>query len=307
MNQGNSLRLIATIAITAPLAACGGGGGGSGSNIVSTPTPPPPAPPTFTPFLPKVFPSVTANTDFTALGYEVFSGVGGASPPELRDGFSVRYDSAAQAYVIDLPSASPGRFQATSEDSFEWHGVLLDSSAPALTVNVRKPGTAAADFVYTTFGDYYQYEWAPIEFYSGVFAFGQATPAGAVPTTGTASYNAILHGTTLDWARVVGSATLQFNFAAGTLSGSMNPEVIGGLDAISLGRYDFVNTIYSVGSTNFSGGLRHESGNLTGSFNGLFTGPAAQELMARWRAQYIMPGGNGTTSEMVGVLVGRRP
>jgi hypothetical protein len=43
-----------------------------------------------------------------------------------------------------------------------------------------------------------------------------------------------------------------------------------------------------------------------GSFNGLFTGPAAQELMARWRAPYLRPG-TQSQSEIAGVLIGRKP
>jgi hypothetical protein len=41
-----------------------------------------------------------------------------------------------------------------------------------------------------------------------------------------------------------------------------------------------------------------------GTFNGLFTGPSAQELMARWTAP--MPGPN-TTQQMFGVWVGKKP
>ncbi|WP_162888003.1 transferrin-binding protein-like solute binding protein [Sphingomonas mesophila] len=300
------LQLAITTALVVPLAACGGGGGGSGGPS-STPTPPPPPPPPPPPLakFPAVFPSVTATTDFAALGYEYFRGVGGAGQTELRDNFAVRYDAAAQAYVIDLPSAPAGRFEAGSQDASYWRGYLLDQPVVSPSMDIRKPDSAG--FVYTTFGDYYQYEWAPVDFFDGVFAFGLATPAGAVPTTGSASYSALLAGTTADWYTIEGTASLQFNFGAGTLSGSMNPILVGMFNPVPLGRYDFVNTIYSVGATSFSGGLRHEGGNLTGSFNGLFTGPAAQELMARWRAQYARPDNSGTISEMVGVLVGKRP
>jgi hypothetical protein len=78
------------------------------------------------------------------------------------------------------------------------------------------------------------------------------------------------------------------------------------LDATSLGTYTFVNTVFSPGSTNFSGGLQRPGIADLGSFNGLFTGPAAQELMARWRAPYINPQ-NQKQAEIAGVLIGRKP
>jgi len=42
-----------------------------------------------------------------------------------------------------------------------------------------------------------------------------------------------------------------------------------------------------------------------GAFNGQFTGPAAQELMARWTAPTLDPNSN-TTQQMFGVWVGKK-
>ena len=305
MTIDNLLRYLATSALSLCLAACGGGGGGGGG-MGSTP-PPAPAPtptPAPAPFFPKVFPAVTASTDFAALGYESYTGVGGEAPHQLRDGIAVRYDASAQAYIIDLPSAPPGRFQATSEDSSQWRGYLLDQPMVSPSVDIRKP---IDGFTYTTLGDYFQYEWAPVDFFNGVFAFGQATPSGGVPTSGAATYSALLAGKAVDsgWD-IGGTATLSFNFASGTLAGSLSPILMAGSNTTALGQYDFVNTIYSVGGTTFSGGLKHSTNGLLGSFNGQFTGPQAQELMARWLAQYADPA-SGQPKEMFGVLIGKRP
>lgn len=306
MTEQNHRRMLVASAMAIALAACGGGGGGgSGSGMVSTPTPPPPPPsPTPTPYFPMIFPSIMTTTDFAALGYENFNLA--TSSSQLKEDFAVRYDAAAQAYVIDLPSASPGRFSATGEGPFFWSGVLLDQPLATPSVSIRKP--AHAGFVYTTFGHYYEGALSGgLHMSEGAFAFGLATPAGSVPVSGSATYSAAIDGKTLDQNYFVhGTAELQFNFAAGTLAGSLSPILNGPMDGGPLGRYDFVNTIYSVGATSFSGGLRHETNNLTGSFNGLFTGPQAQELMARWTAHYADQNGGGT-KEMFGVLVGRRP
>jgi hypothetical protein len=65
-----------------------------------------------------------------------------------------------------------------------------------------------------------------------------------------------------------------------------------------------VNTVYSVGSPTFSGELSRSGTTERGTFNGLFTGPAAQELMARWTAPIVDPN-TKTTSQMFGVWVGK--
>ena len=99
-----------------------------------------------------------------------------------------------------------------------------------------------------------------------------------------------------------------FNFGVGTLSGHFDPmlEIGGSPTLASLGRYDFVNTVFGAGSTTFSGSLSRSGITSFGAFDGGFTGPAAQELMARWTAPYINPS-NQQPGEMFGVWVGRRP
>ena len=302
------IRTMLLAGATFSLAACGGGGGsGGGSGLVSTPTPPPP--PTPTPYnLVKIFPDVTISTDFAVLGLEA-SAYNLPASSLTKTGFSVRYDAASSAYVLDFPSTQPGSFHAFDSNSRFWNGSLTDPSTVGgiqpIVVDVFKPSPANPDFQlsYTTFAQY-SYDSSPF----GVVAFGTPTPGSAVPSTGSATYNAYVAGTTNDSVYYIrGSATLNFNFGAGTLSGQFNPllyDLTGG--ALSLGQYNFQNTVFGVGSTAFSGGLRHSSNNLTGMFDGLFTGPNAQELMARWTASYVNPD-TQKNGEMFGVWVGKRP
>lgn len=98
---------------------------------------------------------------------------------------------------------------------------------------------------------------------------------------------------------ITGTAMLNFNFGAGTLSGHLD------LDS-GFGRYDFLNTLYASGSTTFSGQLSKTGIAQFGAFEGEFTGPNAQELMARWSVPYIEPG-TSLQSSMFGVFVGKRP
>ena len=121
---------------------------------------------------------------------------------------------------------------------------------------------------------------------------------------------AIVTGQTNDQMSVIGgTATLQFDFAGGTLSGHFNPVLsdLYGSSQTALGQYTFVNTVYGIGSTTFSGGLSHSNPALTGAFNGLFTGPNAQEMMARWTAGYFIQGVTSQPETMFGVWVGKRP
>lgn len=275
------------------LAACGGGGG---TSVNSTPTPPPP--PIAAPMIsPKIFPAVTATTDFAVVGSEAVS----SSTTLTTAGFSVRYDAPSGNYVMDFPSTQPAAFSAHNSaadiaNAAYWNGVVGN-----LEVTVRKPTNPDLPLTYTTLANYGLFEDDPVPF--GWLAFGSPTPAGGMPVAGTASYTAQVAGSTLDrYNYVGGTATLEFNFGAGTLTGHFDPVF---LDHNGhLGRYDFANTVYGSGSTTFSGQLSRAGLAQSGSFDGQFTGPNAQELMARWNAPYIdlLTGQQRT---IIGVWVGK--
>ena len=295
--------LLATAACC--LAACGGGSGGGG--IASTPPPPPPSPPPATTSAVKIFPNINVSTDFAAIGLEASN----RSPATLTNsGFSVRYDASTGSYVMDFPSTSPGSFRqydGNTPNATWWSGLLQDSSGVWLSsVNVLKPSNPQLELTYTSLAGYDTSGMSPEPF--GWVAFGSATPSAGVPLIGSATYNAYVAGSSLDQDYYIrGSATLQFNFGAGTLAGHFDPLIydLGG-GALSLGRYDFANTVYGAGSTSFSGSLSSSTVTGLGSFEGVFTGPAAQELMARWQAPYVIPY-TQTQSTMFGVWVGKRP
>jgi hypothetical protein len=220
-----------------------------------------------------------------------------------KNGFSVRYDSTAQGYFIDLPSRDEFLFKSSNEDSTYWHG--FDGSYVSGTfIDVFKPTSTNPEvqLTYTSFGVTNGYYTSPY----GFIAFGSATPSSGVPVTGTATYDAYVRGGTLDsFAFISGDATLQFNFGAGTLGGHFDPtHELNGV-VTSLGRYNFVNTVFGIGSPSFSGNLSHSSMSLLGAFDGRFTGPSAQELMARWTASYLPPGSQ-QPGEMFGVWVGKK-
>ena len=250
---------------------------------------------------------MTTSTNFAVLGAAT-SKLPGTIAALDTSGFGVRYDAPTDAYYIDLPYTPDAKFHSNGDDSRNWNGYL--ENAGSLNLAILKPSPTNPDIAlsYTSLVHFWEYDYddfAP----AGVVAFGMATPVGAVPTTGSATFDAIVSGMTLDQGyNVTGTAALQFNFGAGTLAGVFNPITwsTGAQANVSLGTYNFVNTVFGIGNTSFSGDLQRSGIATLGSFNGLFTGPAAQELMARWSAPYENPDSH-QISEMFGVWVGKRP
>jgi hypothetical protein len=260
----------------------------------------PAAPP---PASPARFSNVTTNTDFAVLGLEA-SGLNVPADTLARDGFSVRYDAATQGYLVDTPATGEFRFLSSAEDSSYWHGFVNNGFYGGTIVDIFKPTSTNPEIqlAYTSFGTTTGY-YAP-QF--GFVAFGQATPESGVPVTGSATYNGLIAGRPLDqYATIGGDATFQFNFGAGTLAGHMDPVFEYNGVRTNLGSYNFINTLFGVGSATFSGRLSNSGTANLGSFEGRFTGPAAQELMARWAAPYRNPS-TQQWNEMFGVIVGRR-
>ena len=252
-----------------------------------------------------IFPNVTTSTEFATLGYEAPShpiSIGSL----VGSGFSVSYDAPSNVYMMDVPASQPGDFQATTTGDRYWNGQLgslpIGGQQP-IFLDVFRPGSQNWDFslTYTSFAEY-----STSSGQFGELAFGQATPASAIPVTGSASYAAFAAGQTDFGFPIRGDVTLQFNFGAGTLAGSFDPYIYDFLSGNTpLGHYDFANTVYGVGSTTFSGELARSGLAEHGTFDGLFTGPAAQELMARWTAPYHDPTTNAD-SQMFGVWVGKK-
>jgi hypothetical protein len=252
---------------------------------------------------------VTSTTDFATLGLEASkSGVSAASLAQT--GFSVQYNAEAGVYIFNLPSSAPAGFYqniGNSPNNRFWNGEIADAPTnTAIEASVYKPTPTNPEIqlTYTTFAMYGDLN-NPAEPF-GFLAFGKATPQSGIPVTGSATYSAQLKGSTLDEPTDIGgSATLNFDFGAGKLTGHFDPGINDGLGGyIPLGRYDFVNTVYAFGDTTFSGSLSNANQPTLGSFEGLFTGPQAQELMGRWTAPYTNPFTHAN-SEMFGVLVGK--
>jgi hypothetical protein len=245
-----------------------------------------------------VFPGLTGSTEFTTLGYQSPSFTGATTASLVGSGFSASYDAAANNYVMDVPAFQPGVFESPSSDSSVFIGSLTDPSNPGQLQPITF-GASRSNLQYTAWAFYQSFR---ADLPAGWMAFGMATPQAAVPTTGSATYTAEAHG--YGGAYIDGKATLQFNFGAGTLGGSLDvwdAEYDPGV--MSYGHFDFINAVVGSGTSlgQFSGELSGSTGTQHGSFNGLFTGPNAEELMARWSASYA-----NSDYIMYGVWVGKK-
>ena len=249
---------------------------------------------------------MVSSAPFTVLA------MSGQSPANVQ--FS--YHSSNNTYEISLPGFQTGNLATIGYNGSE--GQVATSTTNQVTagssstlqpvfVMLPVPGSGYSQFSYTSFGSWgVPTGGAGSE---GIFAYGIPTAAGDVPTTGSANYSADIHASasTIPGFEVSGSTQLLFDFAGGTLSGSMHPKIADAFDGIfvDFGQYDFTQTVYSTGSTTFSG--RFIVPNLPGAdsfFSGNFTGPNAAELMARFQAPYSRSGQDGTLS---GIWIGKKP
>lgn len=292
--RNNSVR-VASVALVLTLSACGGGGGSSGGGgLVSMPPPPPP-------------PNSSAVDIFASPATQEFAVI------SVGDNVRIRYDAPTNKYEVMAGSQA-------------WKTLVDDPSHSPLAGNPNTSFVMSGSPSYFRIGAHRDYPEQSVQYHhsnlaywadgllSGVAAFGILTPAGGVPVTGSATYQGTFGGIATetypdDWSGedvpgfIQGAINLTFDFGGGSLSGSISPSLYLG-DYHSLGTLNFANTVYSSGSTNFSGAFDTP---LTGanSFAGRFTGPNAQELIGNFAFPYLSPI-DGLAQEAEGAFIAKR-
>jgi hypothetical protein len=284
MNISASKALLLTTVFA--LVGCGGGGGGGGIASTPTPTPPPPA-------AVAIIPAAASSQQFAVEG--AAHSFQGDPAPRLGDSdqLQVRYIQSSNSYEVQLPQSQawiPVSQVSTSPDAF---------AGPGVNLWLRSSG--------------YQYsrliEWSSNNSIYGHEALGMATQAGGVPVTGSATYAGQILGATpethsTDDVHIGGAIALSFDFGAGSLAGSISPILYVDFTPYSPDVLTFSNTVYSTGSTTFSGTFTTNLAGLN-SFSGLFTGPQAQELIGKFAFPYRSPV-NGQTFQADGAFVAAR-
>lgn len=300
------------LGFTLALCACGGGDGGV-AYIPPPPAPPPPVDPNAgEPPMPADAIGLTGGPFATYTAWVDRNG----NLNTGADDFHISYSAADNVYTVSGPGLNQGHLVQTSISEGSWmtgsskwltirntnsyvtEGDSTTEQAGSVTLDWANAPYSESNLTYTSFGS-----WGAADNIGGYFVYGTPTLAGDVPVTGTADYTGEVRGTTSLDGALSGSIDLQFDFAAGTLAGSMQPMVADWTDwgALPLGTYTMRDTVYSSGGTTFSGAWTVPGSNADSSFRGNFNGPGAVEAMGNWSAPYQSPN-SGQWGTMIGVF-----
>jgi hypothetical protein len=264
--------------------------------------PPPPPPPPDQPQAVEIFPNPTVG-EFASLGasskvVDVRDPDAALGPISTADADQPHIRFTAQGtYEVELPG---GTWQELTFYGSGQNGTTLNNGADSGGVFLGISGSKDDGYLYSEVASVKSYDTLQI----GAFAFGTLTPDGAVPVTGSATYSGTVTGTSDVGASdpvagiyrpdIDGTVQLDFDFAAGSLDGSMT---LGFADAnggpLAIGTFDFTDTVYSTGSTSYSGKF---DTNVAGDnfFLGKFTGPHAEETIGAWAVPFTLDTGSST-------------
>jgi hypothetical protein len=263
----------------------------------SPPQPPPPPPPAV-----GIIPSASTTQEFAVKGGSFTSSASltNVQGPSVADNqqIRIRYDASDQHYEVQLPGSSTWERLNGSAGDFS----TVSGATFSPLINGYNHSTLAG--------------WADVSFTRfGYVAAGIGTLTGGVPTTGSATYNGHIYGTSTETSfdqiegtsptAVTGAINLGFNFGAGTLSGSVRPTLTYPNQSYDLAPLNFTNTVYSSGSPVFSGKFATSLPGLN-AFSGKFTGPAATELIGSFAFPYNSPV-DSKVYEAGGAFIAKRP
>ena len=315
--------------IVLALSACGGGGGGG---IASIPNPPQAATPAPTP-------SPTPAAATAAISAPARATIAGSAAPVLASDGGPNFTSDPAAGTVfpllqttmvydDRSAKADATVNAAGGTATVEAGELQIGIAAFEAADVKASSTGHPDLDWTrvgswsTGGGFWDYDDTVGR--TGVFVTGYATPASTMPATGSATYAGRAEGTVFVPATGSGSthcrcvivgigglASFTANFGARTLAGTLTGMWAGGdpwFDDPDGGPWNSVNFNSTISGNGFSGtafastapgGLYSMSGSATGTIEGKFFGPSAQEAGAVWT---LFDG----TRAAIGTLSGKR-
>jgi hypothetical protein len=325
----NPYLFVGTAAVALTLGACGGGGG-----VASMPAPaaaPTPAPP-------ATAASITIFANPSAGQYAI-AGASIAGPGGNLDTYTSASDrfGAVSSADQDQPQI---RYNAGGYYEIEMPGAAWDRLIPykgdvnpdPATNNYFQPQSVAQNYGYlvtsNTRNSGYSYSelagWGSAAAGRwGWVAFGTPTVDGGVPVSGSATYSGVAEGSAdimtadglyggYDTAHLTGSVTLNFDFAKGTLGGSMALSLGDGMQPLDLGTFNFSQTVFSAGSTTYSGKFDTTAAG-DNFFLGRFTGPHAEETIGAWALPFVFDKGgdflkaDNQTHQAFGAWIAKRP
>lgn len=244
--------------------------------------------------------SVDSNNNFLAFGPNGFYIVN-----------SIEFDAASGNFtLVELGGrtavfSSANRNAAASTSVFDVYEKASGSTKETLTLLKLGASNTALALTYSSFGIWRSTDAAAVagqtQVYYRPFAYGQPTPTGLMPTSGTATYNGILigggtsgtvGGPTYDLS---GTTRISIDFAASTLLGDISPtltRVSDGTATVLSKSHFFANLLSS--PQFFSNIGPNTYGNdplaISGAISGILFGPDASEIVGSFRGQVGIPG-----------------
>lgn len=319
--------VFCSIPLAAVLSACGGSTGPHIALPTPVETPPPPLEPE-----PVLEP---AHLGLTLADEEVVTVAVGQTfhvPPDwseplefesLEGGHpgqsaTISYDGENERYTLTLPGVGTGTLATEWLNGYEGevatstYNNLVDESGTAIAgVSMPTPEAQSGELTYSHWGSWDSYHFNEDNSYernSGFFAYGMQTPDSGVPITGSATYLAHVYANApiFSWT-VDGTASLTFDFGAGSLAGEMSAQFVSdGWDYYDydFGTYTFADTVFAAGSPFYSGVFAKDGTVVAGSFfDGSLTGPNAEELIGRFALPFVF---GDKDWQLTGIWVGAR-
>ena len=219
-------------------------------------------------------------------------------------------------------SPTPGDPAATLKVN-SYSSILTNAELVIPSLNLDQPitfSTATGDALFLGLSYVSTGQWAqrssttsPNLLSSGVYVFGYQTPQAAMPTGGTAVFSSTATtiatiyktvGTEIQSAHITGNASITADFGSGAINGSFTQMKVTNTE-----HWNDVSVTANIasGSNTFSGSTAAASapgapmslsGSAVGKINGVFFGPAAQNLGAVWSLS------DGTGSALGTVVAG---
>ena len=281
------MKRLVTAGAMAFLSACGSGGGGTNTPMITT-----------VPF--SSFSAIQANQAVTFSGgmSEVVTGTisGTAVTPGIINldttsttgTLTYGTNRALSAVSVVTPSASISFSRTGAGNSFNCTSGVCGLTSTNATAIVIDPTTSPLGWNYQTFGVWNRAT-SLTSFDAGVFSFGSPTPATALPTTGTATFNGLANGFFVDSTHTAFFTTAQmtanviWSTTAPTITFSTtNTTVVGITAPSSIGTSNSGLNLnaaiaYPAGTNAFSGTVTSNNG-MTGTLTGRYFGPNAEEV-----------------------------
>lgn len=314
MTLHRTLAMASAIAMAFNLSACGG----DTSGVASAPPPPPPLTPAAATIAAPALASMPSTTAFPlasdggptimahptaafALLQSVVSiGSTGvvADTATINSGTSLTFDSSDSSYAINIGNAALGVANVVLNSTPS--GVFQADVSGGKHVSLEIADPVSSNLSWTSFG-YWDVALANGARTQAQFVTGYATPAGSLPTTGTAKYFGAVRGEVIlpqagrengvNYGALSGDASFEANFGIATISGNLVNMFSTDFDgtklpwnSVSFSGSLFGQNMFSGSSvaTSAPGNIASLKGTATGTFAGAFFGPRVQELGAVW-------------------------